>query len=397
MLAGRMNALLDGEVLTALLRLVAVPVLLLGEIYVAKPYPTQNRFIVVLGAFAAYAVITLAVAQRLPERWSIAFVGCDVVFAGLLSYTSGGGYSQLRLAFLFPMVTAAFRYRPVLTASVTGAAIAAYVLQALTHPSAKSLGDADSFIVIQVAYIAWIGSALTLLSWLLAHREQAVRMLARQRQRLVAEAISAEERERQRLAEELHDNAIQNLLAARRDLAVQASDDPGGREGRAFAAVVETLGQLRATVADLHPHLLEQAGLAPAVGNTARRISERGGFGLTLDLDGCEPGPNERVLLRSATELLANVERHAHAHRVTLRLATAGAYDTLIVSDDGVGFDLATTVARVRPGHIGLLSLRERAEALGGSLLIQTGPGKGTVATLSLPRERTPEQDASLV
>jgi two-component system NarL family sensor kinase len=388
MLAGRMNALLDGEVLTALLRLVAVPVLLFSEIYVAKPEPTDIRFYVALGSFAVYAILTLALARRLPERWSIAFVGCDVVFAGLLSYTSGGGYSQLRLAFLFPMVTAAFRYRPLLTASVTAAAITVYVAQALPHPSTKSRGDAESFIVVQAAYIAWLGAALTLLSWLLAHREAAVRTLARQRQRLVAEAISAEERERQRLAEELHDNAIQNLLAARRDLASRAAEDPASREGRAFAAVVETLGQLRATVADLHPHLLEQAGLAPAIGNAGRRIAERGGFSLALDLDDCEPGPNERVLLRSATELLANVERHAHANRVSLRLATTDAYDTLTVADDGVGFDLAATVERVRPGHIGLLSLRERAEALGGSLLIQTGPGAGTVATLSLPRER---------
>src|SRR5262249_19245994 len=144
MLAGRMTALLDGEVLTALLRVVAVPVLLFSEIYVAKPEPTEVRFYVALAAFAVYAMLTLALARRLPERWTLAFIGCDVVFAGLLSYPSGGGYSQLRLAFLFPMVTAAFRYRPLLTASVTAAAITVYVLQALPHPSAKTRGDAYS-------------------------------------------------------------------------------------------------------------------------------------------------------------------------------------------------------------------------------------------------------------
>ena len=125
---------LDGDRLTALLRLVAVPVLFVGEAFVTKPEPTETGFLVVLGAFAAYACATLVLASRLPENGQVALLGVDVAFAGALSYTSGGGYSQLRLVFLFPIVTAAFRCKPGLTATVAGAATVAYVIQAIPHP-----------------------------------------------------------------------------------------------------------------------------------------------------------------------------------------------------------------------------------------------------------------------
>jgi two-component system NarL family sensor kinase len=381
--------------LTAILRLVAVPVLLVGETYVTRSDETDTRFYVVLALFAAYAILTLVLAGRRGRRFGIFLAGCDLAFAGALTYTSGGAFSQLRLAFLFPIVTTVFRSRPWLTAGATCVAIAVYVGQSLPHPSTHSRSDAPSFIAVQVVYVTWLGLALTLLSLLLTRREQAVERLSEQRQRLVSEVYGAEERERQRLAEDLHDNTMQHLLAARRELAAAASGDADSPQGRAFSGLVEALSQLRATVADLHPHLLDQLGVQAALEHTATEMRRRGACDLALDLDGfATGGPNDRVLLRSATELLANVERHARARRASLRLALSGEYDVLRVTDDGIGFDLEHVLSRVRPGHIGLLSLRERAEALGGSLRIDTRPGHGTTATLRLPRARAPEAAA---
>jgi two-component system NarL family sensor kinase len=371
-------AKLGGERLTALLRVIAVPVLLVGVIYVPTPEASDSRFLVVLAIFGAYAVATVVIADRLDERWYTGFVALDVVFAGALSYASGGGYSQLRLAFLFPIVTAAFRCRPRLTIAVTAAAILVYLLQALSHPSAKSRLDSTSFIAAQMVYLAWIGIALSALSLLLARRERVVRTL-------VAEVFQAEERERRRLAEDLHDNAIQNLLAARRELEPAAIADPHGREGRAIESIVETLGQLRSEVSSLHPHLLDHVGIAVAIANAAENASARSHFTLALDTDRAEPGPNDRVLLRSASELLANIERHAGAGHVTVRLARDENFDVLTIIDDGAGFDPGAVAATVRPGHIGLLSLRERCEGLGGSLRIDARRGAGTTVTLRLP------------
>ena len=382
-----MSRKLDGDQITAWLRVVAVPVLLIGETFVTKPEPTESEFVVVLGFFAAYACATLVLARRLGERGQITLLALDVAFAGVLSYTSGGGYSQLRLVFLFPMVTAAFRCRPQLTVAVAGAAIVAYVVQAVPHPSARSRNDGGSFITVQVAYLAWLGAALSLLSLLLERREQVINALSHQRQRLVAELQTTEERERKRLAEDLHDHAIQNLLAARHELHDDAIADPSGAAARAQVAIADTVARLRDTISDMHPHLLDQAGLAAAVEQAAERSRSRAGYVLELDLGEALPGPNDRVLLRAAAELLANVERHAAATHVTVVLRSRAGSDELQIDDDGIGFDQRAEPS-LRGGHIGLLSLRERAEALGGTVRIETAPGRGTRASVSLPRTR---------
>jgi two-component system NarL family sensor kinase len=375
----------DAERLTALLRIVAVPVLIVGEAYVPSSAPTQDRFAVVVVLFGLYALGTLALALRelTPAAHWMAIV--DIGFAGALAYSSGGGFSQLRFAFLFPVVAVAFRGRPLVTASVAAASTVVYVLQAAPHPSGSSSG-ALSFVLVQAAYLAWLGFAMALLSLLLARRDAAVRVLSAQRQRLVAEALTAEERERKQLAQDLHDGAIQNLLAARHDLDVPARTAPDGPEARAHATITATVAELRGAVADLHPYLLEQAGLAAAIGQNARAAAARAGFDLTLDLPEVAPGPNDRAVLRCTSELLANVARHAHAANVSVVLVHDGAVDRICVRDDGVGFDPRAATASVRAGHIGLASLRERAEALGGAFTLESSPGRGTIATVTIPR-----------
>lgn len=377
----------DAERLTALLRIVAVPVLLAGEVYVPKPEPSEGRFYVVLAVFALYAVATLVAARfeiAPGGRWQRLAIA-DIAFAGLLTYSSGGGFSQLRFAFLFPVVVVAFRGRPLGTAAVAAGSTVVYVLQAAPHPSRSSSG-ALSFVLVQAAYLSWLGLALVLLSLLLARRDAAVRLLSDQRQRLVAEALTAEERERRQLAQDLHDGAIQNLLAARHDLDLPARSAPGGPEARAHEAITATVAELRGAVADLHPYLLEQAGLAAAIGQAARAAAQRGGFALQLDVSDGEPGPNDRAVLRCTSELLANIVRHARATHVSVALQRGEDADRIRVRDDGVGFDPAAVTATVRAGHIGLASLRERAEALGGALSLESAPGTGTVATVTIPR-----------
>ena len=375
----------DAERLTALLRLVAVPVLLVGEAYVPNQEPTEGRFLVALALFALYALGTLVLAGREATPAAHWMAIADIAFAGALTYSSGGGFSQLRFAFLFPVVAVAFRGRPLLTSGVAAASTIVYVAQSAPHPS-RSNNGALSFVLVQAAYLAWIGFALALLSLLLSRRDGAVRRLSAQRQRLVAEALNAEERERRTLAQDLHDGPIQNLLAARHDLDSQARAVPGGPEARAHATITATVAQLRGTVADLHPYLLEQAGLSAAIGQAARAAAERGGFALELDLAERAPGPNDRAVLRCTSELLSNVVRHARASNVSVQLLRDTDADRVRVRDDGMGFDPVAATATVNPGHIGLVSLRERAEALGGALTLESAHGAGTIATVTIPR-----------
>ena len=150
----------------------------------------------------------------------------DIAFAGALTYSSGGGFSQLRFAFLFPVVAVAFRAGR--SDGGRGRGLDDRLLaQSAPHPS-RSNNGALSFVLVQAAYIAWLGFALALLSLLLSRRDAAVRLLSAQRQRLVAEALTAEERERRVLAQDLHDGPIQNLLAARHDLDWRRAPTPRG-------------------------------------------------------------------------------------------------------------------------------------------------------------------------
>jgi two-component system NarL family sensor kinase len=263
-----------------------------------------------------------------------------------------------------------------------------YVVQALSHPSRTNRADAVSFVIVQASYLAWIGAAVTLLSALLARRERVVEALLATRQRLVVEALAAEDRERKRLSEDLHDGPLQTLLAARHDLEDVVVPDQPGPGARALEAITSTITRLRQQVSELHPHLIDQVGLEPALRQAGERAARRGGFELDLELERDDASPNDGVLFRCAAELLANAATHSAARHVTLRLASEDDEDVLEVIDDGIGFDPERLDERLREGHIGVLSLRERAEGLGGSLRIDSAYGRGARLEVRLPHQR---------
>jgi two-component system NarL family sensor kinase len=381
----------DAERLIAWLRIVAIPVLLLGHGLITETSPSHRAFAFAVVAFSIYSVLVLIAAsvRDISPRGASLLAALDIAFAGWLAFTTGGGFSQIRFAFVFVPLSAAFRRRPGLTASASVAAVLVYTLQALSHPSRSNRSDAISFLVVQASYLAWIGAAATLLSILLARRERVVDALLVTRQRLVVEALAAEDRERKRLSEDLHDGPLQTLLAARHDLedVVVDHEGPGGR---ALEAVTATITSLRQQVSELHPHLIDQVGLEPALRQAGDRAARRGGFGLRFDLDRDGPGPNDGILFRCASELLANAATHSRAQHVTLTLHQEGGADVLEVADDGIGFDPARLDERLREGHIGVLSLRERAEGLGGVLEIDARPGAGARLVVRLPRDARP-------
>jgi two-component system NarL family sensor kinase len=378
----------DAERLIAWLRVAAIPVLLLGHGLISETSPNHRAFEFTVVAFSVYSVIVLigASLREVPPRVVNVLAALDIAFAGLLAFTTGGGFSQIRFAFVFVPVTAAFRRRPRLTLSVSIASVLVYVAQALSHPS-RTDRAAVSFVIVQASYLAWIGAAVTLLSALLARRERVVEALLVTRQRLVVEALAAEDRERKRLSEDLHDGPLQTLLAARHDLEDVVVPDQAGPGARALEAITSTITRLRQQVSELHPHLIDQVGLESALRHAGERAARRGGFELDLELDRDGASSNDGVLFRCAAELLANAATHSAARHVTLRLASEDDEDVLEVIDDGIGFDPERLDERLREGHIGVLSLRERAEGLGGSLHIDSAYGHGARLEVRLPRQ----------
>lgn len=383
--ASSREAAAEAERLVAWLRLPAIGLLALSE-GLPHPNPHYTAFIVVLAVFSAWSAGVLAWVHLRPagERLALAATAVDIAAISGLVALSGGPFSHARLAFFLVPVAVAFRFRPAITAAAALVTTTAYVVLAVAHP-ARHAPQAARFIVTQAGFLAWVGLACALLSLLLARRTELVSRLADERSRLLADALDAEQRERQALAEALHDHALQNLLSARHELeeAAEASRHPA--LGRADEAVADTVGQLRKAVFDLHPYVLEEAGLKAALRSVAQQAARRADLALELDLRYDNRHPCESLLFSAARELLSNVVEHADASHVTVHLQELDGALELVVDDDGRGFAPEGLAERVAEGHVGLASQRVRVEAARGSMRVASSPGDGTSVVIRVP------------
>jgi signal transduction histidine kinase len=140
---------------------------------------------------------------------------------------------------------------------------------------------------------------------------------------------------------------------------------------------------------NLRSNVLDQLGLVAVLRNTSTEFEDRTGVSVKLvcvELAGRLPAATELAVYRILQEALKNVERHACAHHVTVRLRLQGAFIELAVNDDGVGFDLERFSARRKgKGGLGLLGMRERASYVGGVLKIESARLLGTEVEARFP------------
>jgi two-component system NarL family sensor kinase len=197
------------------------------------------------------------------------------------------------------------------------------------------------------------------------------------RKQFVAQVMEAEDRARLRIAQLIHDDALQNLLAANQDL-IEAAP---GREQvtRAHEVVSGTIAHLREAMLALHPVTLQQGGLEQALSAVARQAERQcAGLTVTIDLDPASLGRNDELILAICRELLSNVARHSHARSAQVDVRGVDGSVEITVADDGEGMDMERRREAVAEGHIGLASVTQRVEANGGELQLQTTPGSGT-------------------
>jgi two-component system NarL family sensor kinase len=220
----------------------------------------------------------------------------------------------------------------------------------------------------------------------LRRRSAEITRLATARQRIVAEALAAEDRARERISQQLHDELLQSLFVIRQDLA-QAVGDPARTDlvVRARDGVLEAIQSLRAAVFDIHPVVLERGGLGSAVGAVAQHHAGLGGFEIDVEIDPEADGEHARLLLSLVRELLTNVVRHAGAAHAVVRLWREGDEVLLEVSDDGCGIDPSAAQPALGRGHIGLASAAQRVEALSGRFELSRREGGGTTARAAIP------------
>lgn len=197
------------------------------------------------------------------------------------------------------------------------------------------------------------------------------------------------ERERERWAQELHDDALQGLAAIRISLATALRNEGEDRVERIEATARETvesvegqIEELNRLINDLRPASLERLGLAGALQALAEECSARGGFEIEaeIEIEGKLNGEEERVVYRLVQEALNNVLKHASAASAGISAQLIDRHVQIAVKDDGCGFDPdSATEGR------GLLGMRERIELLGGEIEIRSGSGGGTEIAARVP------------
>ena len=378
----------------AAVRAALVPVVLLGERLVDHPSEPSTAFGVLLAVFAAWATAVLALhllaragRVRLPPALERAEPFVDLAAIVVLTYTSGGPFSETAMAFFVLPLLAAARLRPDVTARWSAAAVGGYGLLSVRHPTAGE-HEATSRMISQVGYLAWAGLAATLLSSVLARRDAAIATLANERGQLAAHALSAEQRERRRLAELLHDESVQTLALAQQELGDYRRSGRDESFERARAAIGEALAQLRGEIFELHPYVLEHAGLPAALRAIADRFAERMGARITVAVDPAAAGQHDELVVVLARELLSNAARHSGAAHVVLTVAVDSERIELEVRDDGAGFDPGRRTAALRDGHIGLASSERRVQTVGGELVVESILRRGTTIRATLPRAK---------
>jgi PAS domain S-box-containing protein len=219
---------------------------------------------------------------------------------------------------------------------------------------------------------------------------------------LAADLNLTEQRERQRLATELHDYLGQLLALSRMKLDLMKQYPMEEGLAKIFAelqAVTEkSMTYTRTLITQLSPPVLHEFGLAMALQWLADQMQERD-LNVVFQSTEIPPLPEDQALLlfQSVRELLLNCVKHAHVRQATLILKQINGSLHITVSDQGLGFDpdtvkLAVKTGSASTGSFGLFSIRERMLSLGGRFDLKASPGKGTVATLVLPITNVPSE-----
>lgn len=214
-------------------------------------------------------------------------------------------------------------------------------------------------------------------------------------QQQIAQVTLAQEEERRRISRELHDGLGTSLadLANRLSVCRQlVRDDPLKAEAglnEVISLLRPQISEIREMINQLRPLALDQLGLVAGLRQYVERFSDESGIDAPLTVSGSLPTDplTEVTVYRVVQESLTNVRKHAQATTVQVTLSVSGENLEVTVADDGQGFD-TEKAAHSTTGGIGLASMKERAELVGGSFTVESNPGKGCRTVLRIPVRR---------
>jgi signal transduction histidine kinase len=205
---------------------------------------------------------------------------------------------------------------------------------------------------------------------------------------------TAQEDERRRIARELHDEMGQHLTVLSFGLKVAKDETPDPSPARDRLQSLQTLTgvigrEIHELALKLRPTSLDDLGLLAALANYAEAWSVRSGVEIDFHATGLDdnrlPAPVETALYRVVQESLTNVIKHSKARRVSVVLFRSADSVSAVVEDDGRGFDPDSCINSIMGNRLGLLGMQERATLLGGSLTVESVPGRGTAILARVP------------
>ncbi|HEX6307621.1 MAG TPA: sensor histidine kinase [Longimicrobiales bacterium] len=205
---------------------------------------------------------------------------------------------------------------------------------------------------------------------------------------VAARALSAQEEERKRIAQELHDGIAQTLAALRVQLRIARAAQSDSRTealDRISAGMAEATEEVRRIAQGLRPPALDMLGLSPAIESYARTLADTTGMTIDTDIaatDGVLSPEAELALYRIVQEALSNAVRHSGAERARVDLDVAGGAVHAIISDTGHGFIVDQ---EMKLGGLGLFGMQERGAYVGGAVDIESDPGHGTRVRVTIP------------
>ena len=261
-----------------------------------------------------------------------------------------------------------------------------------TYQLASSIAErrrelASTFVPVLVATLAALALLMVPIAWILANRVQAAQ---RERERLLQRAIDSSDRERRRIAGDLHDGPVQELAGL--SMRLSASAERVGDAGAATtlrdsaSAVRGSVRTLRSAIVGVYPPNLQQAGLAASRSALVARLGAEGvDAEVEIDADASFGPEVDALLYRACQEAVRNVQEHAGARSVRVTVRRAGDDAVLEVADDGRGVDPERVAAARQEGHVGLEILGDLVADGSGRLSVGPGPERGTVVRVEVP------------
>ena len=367
-------------------RLAVAVVALLAVAFVG--FPTEGRAAAVLGVFVVWSAAVLLMARRDPD-WALhpAVAAVDLALLLALELAAPDTLGGVRLAALFLIAAHAHFQGEGRGVVIAGAGAAALVVGSAIRGDLPLDSDIHAF---YEAVFLLAALATSVVVGLLRTTESASRLRARG---LSRRTMQAESEVRRRVAEAIHDGPVQELIGLDMILSAARSAAAGGRAEEARKLIDEArdlttrnVRALRDEIVDLGPYAFHEITFETAIESCLPVWQRRYDFELRLAIERIALPPEiAGGLFRIAQEAVVNAGRHSGASTVELSLRSLGGQVELRVADNGRGFGNGNGVlATPEPGHLGLASIRERAELMDGTLEIESS-GRGTRVLVLAP------------